>query len=76
MRFYLVIIQNDTSQAIYPYEDYSAALAAFHNELGYRHETRISTTCVILNSQGELMRRERWDAPINKEEENEIQISE
>lgn len=60
--FYLVIIQNDASRAVYKYDTLDAALAQFHNELAYRAEGRIKTVCVILNNIGELVKREDWEA--------------
>ena len=33
--FNLVIIQNDSARAIYAYDTYDAALAAFHAEMAY-----------------------------------------
>ena len=58
--FNLVIIQNDSARAIYAYDTYDAALAAFHAEMAYRAEGRDSTVCVILNRIGELIKREDW----------------
>ena len=67
MKFYLLIIQNDSTQAVYAYDSYSDALAAFHSELAYRHESRISTTCAILNKYLEILVKERWVAESNPE---------
>lgn len=60
MKYYLVIIQNDVSQAIYSYDNFDDALSAFHTELSYHSEGRNSTVCVILNSYGTVMKNERW----------------
>ena len=49
--FYLVIVQNSSVPAIYSHETHDAALAAFHTELAYRHESRTSTRCLILNQE-------------------------
>lgn len=48
--YYLVIVQNSDIPAIFSYETHDAALARFHTELAYRHESRVSTKCLILNS--------------------------
>ena len=61
--FYLVIMQNDTTQVVYSYETLDAALSAFHGELAYRGEGRDKTVCVILSSIGELIKREYWTRP-------------
>lgn len=61
--FLLVTLQNDSTTVVYKYDDLSAALAAFHAELAYRGEGRTSTMCAILNRAGEVIRKERWEAP-------------
>ena len=58
--YYLVIIQNDSTQAIYAYQTLDAALSAFHSELAYRDESRTKTVCSILNNVGELIKREHY----------------
>ena len=67
--YYLVIIQNDTTQAVYSYETLDAAISMFHTELAYRGDGRNKTVCVILNKNGELMKRETWERPVSSEEE-------
>ena len=62
MKFYLVIIQNNASQAVYAYDSYDAALVAFHSELAYRNESRTSTVCVILDENGNTQKKESWSA--------------
>ena len=54
--YYLVIIQNDTTQAVYSYETLDAAISMFHTELAYRGDDRNKTVCVILNKKGELVK--------------------
>ena len=66
--FNLVIIQNDSARAIYAYDTYDAALAAFHAEMAYRAEGRGSTVCVILNRIGELIKREDWRREVTQVE--------
>lgn len=58
--FYLVIMQNDQTQAVYRYDNYDAALAAFHSELAYREDTRMKTACTILNGYGDMIKHEYW----------------
>ncbi len=62
--YYLVIIQNDTTQAVYSYPTYDTALAAFHTELAYRGDGRNKTVCVIISDYGETLAREAWVRPI------------
>ena len=60
--YYLAIVQNGTTQALYAYNTYDAALAAYHSELAYRAEGRTSTLCVILDAYGNTMKQEFWSA--------------
>lgn len=68
--FNLVIIQNNSARAIYAYDSYDAALAAFHTEMAYRAEGRDSTVCVILNRIGELIKREDWHREVTPVEQD------
>ena len=65
--YYLVIIQNDSAQSIYAYNNMDDALAQFHSELAYRAETRTSTVCVILDSNGALVKRDMWKMEVVEE---------
>lgn len=66
--YYLVILQNpgydNAAQAVYAYEDFDSALAAFHSELAYRADSRKSTVCVILDSDGFTAKTESWKEPV------------
>lgn len=59
--FYLAIMQNDETQALFRYDTLDAALAAFHTELAYRGDGRNKTVCAILNRIGEVVKRECWE---------------
>jgi hypothetical protein len=63
MRYYLAVIQNNTTSALFGYDTYDEALSAFHTEMAYRGEGRDSTLCIIFNSSGELLYTERWNRP-------------
>lgn len=73
--YYLAIIQNETTNALYVYNTFEDALAAYHTELAYRAEGRTSTKCVIFDSELRTMRAEVYTAPVlnagNIEEPNE-----
>ena len=60
--FYLAIVQNGTTNALYSYDSESEALAAYHTELAYRAEGRTSTACAILDSRLHVLRNEIWEA--------------
>jgi hypothetical protein len=60
--YYLAIVQNDETQALYRYNTYEEALAAYHTELAYRAETRKSTKCAILNGDLQMLRQETYIA--------------
>ena len=61
--YYLLIVQNNSTPAIFGYESYDAVKAAYHTELAYRAEGRTSTKCMILNSDLNVLERESWGAP-------------
>ncbi len=60
MKFYLVIVQNENTQACFSYDTYDEALAAFHNELAYRAIGRTATMCLIINGSGDTLKKEYW----------------
>lgn len=61
--YYLAIVQNDETQALYRYNAYEDALAAYHTELAYRAEGRKSTKCAILNADLQMLRQEKYVSP-------------
>jgi hypothetical protein len=70
--YYLAIVQNDTTNALYSYNSYESALAAYHTELAYRAEGRTSTKCAILDHDLNMLRQETYIAPApNAEPEGE-----
>lgn len=71
--YYLVIVQNNNTQAVYSYNSIEAALAAYHSELAYRAEGRTSTKCAILDSELMLVRSETYTASVNTEPAEEPQ---
>lgn len=62
--YYLIIVQNNNIPAIFAYESYDAALAAFHTEMAYRAEGRTSTKCLILDSDLNTHMKESYTAPV------------
>ena len=63
--FYLAIIQNETTNALYTHNTFEDALAAYHSELAYRAEGRTSTRCVIFNSELQVVRAEVYTKPVD-----------
>lgn len=62
--YYLLIVQNDSIPAVYKHETKEAVLAAFHQEMAYRHESRYSTVCAILDEKLSVIRQEEYHAPV------------
>ena len=63
MNYYLAIIQNNETCAIFKYEDYDEALSKMHSELAYRgtdKAPRTQTLCVIIGSDGTIPHMEYW----------------
>ena len=61
--YIVLIMQNETTPAVYTFATENEALAYYHNELAYRHESRTSTKCAILDSTFQILRCEEYRAP-------------
>ena len=70
-KFYLAVIQNETTSALFSYDSQDVALAAYHNELAYRASSRTSTKCALMNDELEVIKRESYYAPTESEEVTE-----
>lgn len=62
MKYYVTVIKDD-SRACYEYEDKTAAMASFHTEMAYACNAKISTLCVVVNSNGTIVKVEKYTAP-------------
>lgn len=69
--YYLAIIQNNTTNALYIYNTFEDALAAYHTELAYRSDDRTSTRCVIFDSELRTLRAEVYEKPVDVTPEQE-----
>ena len=67
--YYLAIVQNNNTKALYDYTSYDEALAAFHNELAYRGGGRTSTKCALLDTNLSMIRQEVYGAETVTSEE-------
>lgn len=63
MKYYVIIIKVD-SQAINVYDSQDAALSAFHSEMAYAYNAKISTTCIVTDTYGSQIKRERYEIPV------------
>ena len=66
--YFLAIVQNNNTQALYRYDSYDAALAAYHSELAYRSADRTSTKCALLDANLSMIRQEVYGAETNTNE--------
>lgn len=71
--YYVAIVQNDETQALYRYNSYEEALAAYHTELAYRAEGRRSTKCAILDGDLQMLRQETYIAPVSDNTEEPVE---
>ena len=62
MKWYLIVIQNNSTLVSYTFENWNDLLARYHQELAYRHETRHSTICIVLSSTGQELKRDIYVA--------------
>lgn len=65
--YYLALVQNDSTQALYKYSSLDEALAVYHTELAYRGEGRTSTKCTILDDNLQAVRNDSYIAPVAAE---------
>lgn len=63
MKYFVSIIQNGEIPAMYAYDDKNAAMAAFHSEMAYRHESRTSTVAFVMDANGNVIVKDRYFAP-------------
>lgn len=63
MKYYVIIIKAD-SQAINAYDNQDAALSAFHGEMAYAYNAKIETTCIVTDTYGSQVKRERYEIPV------------
>lgn len=61
--YYLILVQNDSTPAIFSYSSHDEVLARYHTELAYRAEGRTSTRCMILDSNLNVTEKDQWSAP-------------
>ena len=69
--YYLLTIQNESIPTIHKHETEESVLAAFHQEMAYRHESRFATICAILDDKLGIIRREEYHAPVQATEPTE-----
>lgn len=62
MNYYVLIVQNASTQAVHSHPSFDAALSEFHSELAYRAEGRTSTLCMIIDDEGNVYNKEYWKA--------------
>lgn len=62
MNYYLVIIQNDETCAVYKHTSYDEALAALYSEMAYRGNGRTETLCIIIKGDSSIPKMEYWKA--------------
>ena len=70
MKHYLSVIKED-SRAIFEYEDKTDAMSAFHHEMEYAYNAKITTLCLVINANGNVVETEKFTAPPTPEPEIE-----
>ena len=61
IKYYVAIVQNGSTQALFAYDNIDNALEKFHDELRYHAETRSSTLCIVFDQSGGIIRNELWE---------------
>lgn len=62
MKHYVSIIKDD-SRALFEYADKTAAMASFHHEMEYALNAGITTLCICVNANGDMVAKEKYTAP-------------
>jgi len=57
---FLFIIQNGSTTASFKYDSMDECLVAFHNELAWRADDRVSTVCLIIDAQGRVVKMDSY----------------
>lgn len=63
MKHFVFAVQNGTTPAAAAYDNKADALAAYHTEMAYRHESRTSTTGIVVDAAGHVVAMETYTAP-------------
>ncbi len=66
MNYFLAIIQNDETCALFKYDNIDDALAKMHTELAYRGAGRTQTLCHLIDSEGGMLRSELWKKEVSE----------
>lgn len=65
----VLIMQNETTPAVYAFATENEALAYYHTELAYRADGRTSTKCAILDPNFNMLRQENYVAIVPNTEQ-------
>lgn len=60
--YILVCVQNGNTPLLKSYTNLNEALAEYHTELAYRHESRTSTMAMVIDGKGRVLKREEYIA--------------
>ena len=63
MKYFVTIVQNDSTCACFAYDGRAAALGKFHTEMAYAMNAGITTLCNVMNSNGNVVASEKYTAP-------------
>lgn len=58
----VLLMQNNTTPAVYTFPSENEALAYYHTELAYRADSRTSTKCAVLNENFQVLKFEEYIA--------------
>lgn len=64
--YILVCVQNGNTPLLKSYVNLNEALAEYHQELAYRHESRTSTMAMIVDQAGKVLKREQYVANVTQ----------
>lgn len=68
--YFLFIIQNQSIPVLTAYTNWNQMMAAYRQELAYRDPSRTSTICMVLNTSGDLIKKDVYMVEQNEQEAN------
>ena len=71
MKYYVTLVQNDTTCAAFSYETKQAAMSKFHHEMEYAYNAGISVLCSVMSAFGAVAAVEKYTAPAPTPESGE-----
>lgn len=71
MKYYVTLVQNETTCACYAFDTKQLAMARFHHEMEYAYTAGITVLCCVMSEFGAIAAVEKHSAPAPTPESGE-----